>query len=118
MRLPRLTLARGLLAFVALYAVARLADPEQRWARYRVGGDRVEHAVVVYLLMVLIPAAAPELPLWAPAAGLIGLGVAVEMLQALPWIVGDFQLGDIAADVAGVALGAFALCMARRRIRS
>jgi hypothetical protein len=111
----RSTLPLVLLGLVAVYALARLLDPQQRWAALPVPGDRVEHALVVYLLMTLIPAAFPRVRLWVPAVALIGLGVGVELIQELPGVVGRAQLGDVAADVAGVLLGLFPMWMARHR---
>jgi hypothetical protein len=104
-----------LLALVVIYGVARLIDPLQRWAAYPVGGDRVEHAIVVYLVVTLVLTLFPRLRLWVPAVAMIGIGVAVELLQALPGVVGGPQLGDVAADVVGVMLAVFPMWLAACR---
>ena len=97
-------LGRLLLAATILFAVARVFDPHQRWAAYDLGGDRVEHAIVVYLLVLTSVVAFPRLNVWAPAGALVFIGLSLELLQALPQVVGEAQFGDVVAN----ALGAFA----------
>ena len=92
------------LAVVIAYATARVLDPHQRWASIPVGGDRVEHAAVAYLLTVTALFAFPRAPVWAPAAALILFGVILEAAQAIPGMVGAPQPGDVLAN----ALGAMA----------
>jgi len=107
--------SRIALALVAVYALARLADPEQRWAALVMGGDRVEHGIVVYLVTLLSLAAFPKVRLWTPALALIAVGVVVELIQALPGVVGGFQAGDIAADVGGAVAATFPAWLLRER---
>lgn len=104
-----------LLAAVAVYAAVRLADPHQRWASIPVGGDRVEHAAVAYLLVMFSFVGFPRLPLWLPAAGLIAFGVLVEAVQALPGVVGAPQPGDVAANAVGALAATVPAWLARRR---
>ncbi|CAN7182795.1 hypothetical protein LJR219_000374 [Phenylobacterium sp. LjRoot219] len=104
-----------LLATVAAYAAVRLADPQQRWAAIPVGGDRVEHAVVAYLLVMFSFVGLPRLPLWAPAAGLIAFGVLIEAAQALPGVVGSPQPGDVVANAVGALAATLPAWLARRR---
>ena len=110
-----LRLSRIALALVAVYALTRLADPEQRWAAMVLGGDRVEHGIVVYLVTLLSLAAFPKVRLWTPALTLMAVGVAVELLQALPGVVGGFQAGDIAADVGGAVAATLPVWLLRAR---
>jgi hypothetical protein len=104
-----------LLAAVVVYAVARLADPHQRWASIPVGGDRVEHAAVAYLLVMFGFVGFPRVPLWLPATGLIAVGVAVEAAQALPGVVGAPQPGDVVANAIGALAATLPAWLARRR---
>lgn len=106
------------LALTGVYALARLVDTEQRWAALQIelGGDRVEHAALTYLLTIFILAAFPRLPVWAPAAGLTGLGLAVEGVQALPFVVGGAQAGDVVANLLGAALATLPIWMLRGRL--
>ncbi len=108
-------LARSLLALVVLYALARLADPHQRWAALPLGGDRVEHAAVAYLLTLFALAAFPRLKLWTPALALTAFGVLVEGVQALPGVVGGPQPGDVVANMAGALLATVPVALLRRR---
>lgn len=117
MRRPALSPSLLLLAVVAVYAAARLIDPQQRWAAIPVGGDRVEHAAVAYLLVMFSFTGFPRAPLWAPAAGLIAIGVLVEAAQALPGVTGGAQPGDVAANVVGALAATLPAWLARRRYR-
>jgi hypothetical protein len=107
--------ARLVLAVVALFAAARIIDPEARWAAESLRGDRIEHALIVYLLLVCSLRAFPTLSAWWLAAGLVLLGAAVEAAQALPGVPGDLQTGDFMADLAGIALACLPLWARRRR---
>jgi hypothetical protein len=80
-----------------------------------VGGDRVEHAAVAYLLVMLSFVSFPRLPLWAPAAGLIAFGVLVEASQALPGVTGAPQPGDVMANIVGALAATLPAWLARRR---
>jgi len=104
-----------LLTAVVVYAAVRLADPHQRWASIPVGGDRVEHAAVAYLLVMLSLSGFPRLPLWLPATGLIAFGVLVEAAQALPGVVGAPQPGDVLANAVGALAATLPAWLARRR---
>jgi hypothetical protein len=113
MTTPRI--ARILLALVVIYGLARLADPHERWAALMMRGDRIEHASVAYLATLFSLAAFPRLPIWAPAIALTVFGIAVEAVQALPFIVGDAQGGDIVANSSGAILATFPVWLMRRR---
>lgn len=110
---PRI--ARILLALVVIYALARLADPHERWAALMLGGDRVEHAAVSYFVTIFLLAAFPRIPLWAPAVALTVFGVLVEGIQALPGVVGAPQAGDVIANSAGAVLATFPIACLRGR---
>jgi hypothetical protein len=103
------------LFMVAVYAALRLIDPLQRWASLRLGGDRVEHMIVAYLIVGLTLVAFPKVRLWIPALLLIGAGVAVELAQALPGVVGGPQFGDVAANAAGALAATVPMWLARFR---
>lgn len=104
-----LVLARLGLALVALYAAARVLDPEARWAAETVRGDRIEHATVVNLLLIFAFRALPKTPAWKPVATMLLVGLLIELVQAGPGVPGDFQIGDLVADVVGVALACLPL---------
>lgn len=90
-----LSLAGGLwLALTPLTGPPPVAGP---W-------DKVEHAVGLYVLTVLALAAFPGAARWKIALGLVGYGGLVEVLQAIPALNRTADLGDLAADMLGVAL--------------
>lgn len=105
-------LGRTALAAVVAFAVARVLDPYQRWAALPVPGDMVEHAAVVFLLSLVPLAAFPRLKPWAPGAAMLAIGVGLEILQATPFFIGDFQMRDIVADAVGVGAAWIALASA------
>lgn len=111
---PR-SLALVALILVAIYAVVRLADPYQRWAALVLGGDRVEHLIVGYLLVSCALIAFPRIRLWYPALAYAGLGVVVELIQAHPAIVGDAQPGDVVANASGALAATLPMWLARFR---
>lgn len=110
---PRRVVARGALLIIILFAAFRFFDTEARWAEAMVRGDRIEHALVVFLLLVFSAAALPKVVIWKPAVFLLALGVAVEAVQALPQVVGDAQLGDVVSDIIGVGLGSVVVWIVR-----
>jgi hypothetical protein len=103
------------LFMVALYAAIRLIDPLQRWAALKLGGDRVEHLIVAYLIVGLTLVAFPKVKLWIPALLLVGAGAAVELVQAIPGVVGGPQFGDVAANAAGALAATLPMWLARFR---
>jgi hypothetical protein len=108
-------LALAALLLVAIYAALRLADPEQRWAAMVLGGDRVEHMVVAYLIVGLSLVAFPRIRLWTPALAFIAFGALVELVQASPLIVGGAEAGDVVADAAGAVAATAPMWLARYR---
>ena len=108
--------SRVALGLVALYAFVRLVDPHQRWAALQLGGDRVEHAIVAYLITSFALASFPRLALWAPAIAFSCLGVAVEAVQAHPAIIGAAQPGDVLANALGAVAATFPVWLHRRRL--
>jgi hypothetical protein len=69
------------LVLVAIYALARLADPHQRWAALVMGGDRVEHMIIGYLVVGLTLVAFPRVGLWTPALAFAGLGSSLSWFR-------------------------------------
>lgn len=117
MRSPAVHGARALLVGLLIYGVARVVDPEQRWAAGQVGADRIEHALLVYALLTSALAAFPRLSVRLAAGVMLGAGAAVELLQGVPGFPGNPQLGDMVADILGVVLAATAF-LAGRGFRS
>lgn len=103
------------LFMVAAYAALRLIDPLQRWAALQLGGDRVEHMIVAYLIVGLSLVAFPKIQLWIPALLFTCAGVAVELVQAIPGVVGGPQFGDVAANAAGALAATVPMWLARFR---
>lgn len=65
--------------------------------------DKIEHAVSFLVLMALGQLAGIT-PRWRLALGLLGFGIAIELVQALTsWRQGDVT--DALADALGIALG-------------
>jgi hypothetical protein len=108
-------LALAALALVAIYAALRLADPLQRWAAWTLGGDRVEHMIVAYLIVGLSLAAFPRCRTWTPALAFTAFGALVELVQASPLIVGGVEVGDVVADAAGALAATLPMWLARYR---
>jgi hypothetical protein len=106
---------RAALGLAVLYAVARVLDPEARWAAGVLPADRVEHALTVFVLLLAALCAFPRLRLRVAVAAMLVVGVAVEAVQALPGAPGGFQLADLGADLAGVLLAAGAFAAGRTR---
>lgn len=105
--------ARTALVGLVIYGVARVLDPEARWGAAQVGGDRIEHALLVFGLLTCLLGAFPRLSAPVAAGGMLGLGLLVEALQATPLVPGSFQLADVAADVVGVALAILPVTLGR-----
>ncbi len=107
--------SRLALGLVVVYALVRLADPHQRWAALLLGGDRVEHAVVAYLIVLSLLGAFPRISLWLPAIAMTAVGVLTEIVQSHPRIVGAFQPGDIFANAAGAVIATVPIWLFRTR---
>ncbi len=64
--------------------------------------DKAEHFCAFVTLMVIAMVAFPAAPLWLLAAALSGFGAAIELIQALPFVHRDAEVGDWVADTLGV----------------
>ena len=82
--------------------------------------DKAQHFLAFYVLAVLGAAAFPRQALLAPALALAAFGGMIELVQALPFVGRDAEVGDWAADVVGVlfALAPLALGRWRARVRA
>lgn len=107
--------ARAALAVLALYGAVRVVDTEARWASGRVPGDVVEHALLVWALLTCAIAAFPRLSPLVAGAAMLGLGLGVELLQAVPGVPGGFQARDLMADFAGVVVAVLPMLVASAR---
>jgi VanZ family protein len=103
LRRGRTWLALWLLAIVALVVVCLL--PGSDLPQLSVS-DKLEHA----LAFLLLSSAAVQLflrgkPLAIAVLGLLALGVAIELAQALLTTSRMMEAGDVVADAVGVAIG-------------
>jgi VanZ family protein len=103
LRRGRTWLALWLLAIVALVVVCLL--PGSDLPQLSVS-DKLEHA----LAFLLLSSGAVQLflrgkPLAIVVLGLLALGVAIELAQALLTTSRMMEAGDVAADAVGVAIG-------------
>ena len=78
--------------------------------------DRLGHALIAFVVTVLLFVSAPATPVWILATAPIVLGAVLELSQATILVPGSVEWGDFVADVLGV-LAAVAPLMAGR-IRS
>jgi hypothetical protein len=103
----RLPTAVGVLAKAAFLGAAGFA----LWNALIPGGDdkslffwdKLAHFTAFYVVALLAIPAFPRAPLAVIAVALTGLGVLIEVLQALPMIHRDSDVKDVVADVAGIA---------------
>lgn len=65
--------------------------------------DKLAHFAAFYVVTLLALPAFPRANLLVIAAGLLGLGVAIEFLQMLPGVNRDADWKDVVADGAGIA---------------
>ena len=111
------SIAGAALVLTVAFAALRVFDPEVRWSETILRGDRVEHAVIVYLLVVFATACFPRLQLWLTSLVLVVIGAALEGAQAL-FGFGEAQLGDFLADVIGISLAFLPLWVGQGRFLS
>jgi len=64
--------------------------------------DKAKHFIVFYVLTTLAVIALPASRFWRIGVVLLGFGVLIEVLQALPIIGRDASGGDILADACGI----------------
>ncbi len=64
--------------------------------------DKAKHFIVFYGLTFLATIALPKSRFWKIGLALLGFGVAIELLQALPVIHRDCDIFDVMADVCGI----------------
>lgn len=69
------------------------------------GVDKVEHFAAYLFLAVWFTALYPRTSYWRVVAGLLGLGLALEVLQHLMQLGRSAELPDMVANAAGVLLG-------------
>lgn len=69
------------------------------------GVDKVEHFAVYLFLAVWFTALYPRSSYWRVVAGLVGLGLALEVLQHLMQLGRSAEWPDMVANAAGVLLG-------------
>ncbi|MFT4198799.1 MAG: VanZ family protein [Pseudoxanthomonas sp.] len=109
----RAWLALWLLACAAVVVVCLL--PERDLPPVAPGADKVEHALAFFLLMAsAVQLFAGGRALLRAAAGLVLLGVAIELAQAAFTADRHADSSDALADAAGVLLG---LAIARTPLR-
>ena len=115
MSVRRVLVARISLLMLVVYGVARVIDPQARWAAGEMRGDQIEHALLVYGLTLALLMSFRRLSLPVVCGGMLGLGLAVEVVQSLPGVPGGFQASDLMADLAGVLLASLPFVIGRAR---
>ncbi|WP_290648994.1 VanZ family protein [Aquisalimonas sp.] len=100
------------MTFIVIGSLIPLSIPDEAL----VPGDKLQHIAAYALLGLLAMLAFSSLPLAAIAAvAMVGLGVAIEVVQYfLPWR--QFEWLDMAANALGVALGMTMAAFARTRL--
>ncbi|ENZ80512.1 MULTISPECIES: hypothetical protein [Caulobacter] len=101
--IPRKINKLGLAAFLAavaftLYAALAPGDDTAGLIPW----DKAKHFIVFYGLTFLATIALPRSRYWKIGLALLGLGIAIELLQALPVINRDCDPFDVIADVCGI----------------
>lgn len=107
--------SRLALLMLVLWALSGLLEPNHDASRLTVAADALEHGLIAFGLVILGAGAAPRLPIWAVGSGVIAIGWAVEGLQHLHWIGGQFQASDLLADLVGALIGAAAVSFGEAR---
>ena len=100
---PRKINRLGLAVFIAavaftLYAALAPGDDTAGLIPW----DKAKHFIVFYGLTFLATVALPKSRFWKIAVALLGLGIAIELLQALPIINRDCDIFDVFADICGI----------------
>src|SRR5262245_51710313 len=107
LRLGLYALASAILLYLCLAPRDRLPEPGV--------GDKTEHAIAWFILVVVGYALAPRRR-WAIPAYAVVLGAAVEVLQRLfVWFGRDGDIVDFLVDLLGVAVAVAGAELLRRR---
>lgn len=77
--------------------------------------DKANHALAFLVLTGLTGRGWPELSRTALVLIMLAAGVGIELVQGVPWIGRDADVGDVVADAIGVAGGLTGLAWLRRR---
>ena len=107
--------ARTTALSVLLVAALAVMDHEQRLTSVTLPGDWLTHALLSYAITVSLLAAFPRARALILAAFPLALGVSLEGLQGLGFWAGDAEMGDLAADMTGIALALAPLVVGARR---
>lgn len=100
---------------LALIGISTLAFmPSDEVPPISTGWDKSNHALAFFVLALLANLSWPRMYWWKQAAGLVGYGIFIEIVQ---YFVGrDAAAPDVLADSVGIALhGVLFLLMTRRR---
>ena len=112
----RLGLWAARAAFVAAFVVvfvAAVAPPSE--GPSLVPWDKANHFIAFYVLAALAGAGFPKTRPLLILAGLMAYGGAIELIQALPMVGRDAEVGDWIADGVGVAAALGPLLLAHWR---
>jgi VanZ family protein len=106
-RLGRVAFWVALVGVVALALLPGNDTPAFPWS------DKVNHFGAFAVLTGLARFAYPGRRGWTILAAMLGVGVGIELLQALPVIGRDAEIGDVVADLSG----AFTVLVLHRLMR-
>ena len=96
-RLGRVAFWAALAVVVAMALLPGNDTPAFPWS------DKVNHFTAFAVLTALARFAYPGRRGWTILAAMLGVGVGIELLQALPVIARDAEIGDVVADLSGAS---------------
>ena len=104
LRHPRRWLTLWWLAIVMTIVVCLVPGPDL--PQTPPGGDKIEHFLAYFLLAAAaVQLYATQRALWIVAAGLVALGIAIELVQGAFTTTRAMDAWDAVADALGVAAG-------------
>ncbi len=107
--------ARTTTLSILLVAALAVMDHEQHLTSVTLPGDWLMHALLSYAITVSLLAAFPRTRALILAAFPLALGVSLEGMQGIGFWAGDAEIGDLVADLAGIAVALAPLLVGARR---
>lgn len=108
--------ARCALVIFVLWTMVSVFEPNHDANRLQVAADALEHGAITFGLVVLGAAAFRRASLLWIGGAVLTMGVGLEVLQHLKVVGGQGQMGDLMADLTGVAIALFAVSAGETRV--